>query len=127
MQRKCDLLEAIIHEAGADGGDREQDGEDGDDFQLEGEFHEDGLDTVQNLSGAAAAAGARNGLQEADVEEDLEEGEEEEEGAADLEFEYEPGISLSNLAFGQHGAQLLEASCWPGNCLFCGVDYETGT
>ncbi len=69
---------------------------------------------------------------------------------AELEYEYEPGISLGNLEFGQHPQQppasspssvnLLERPRSAANaayslssaadnfkhCFFCGVDYESG-
>lgn len=117
-------------------------------FNLEGEFHEDGLDSVAGVlkGGLRARAGDS---EERDVDDAAgEEGD-------GLEFEYEPGISLSNLEFGQDrlrrtsaasapslagptegapgsasvesAAALLEVeTCWPENCLFCGIDYETG-
>ncbi len=109
------------------------------DFDLSVEFHEE--------DGGLELRGSRpNDLNE--DEDDDEIGEE----AADLEFDFEPGISLGNLEFSQrietetrrrlslNDLQSLErsssasvaamtssvASCWPESCLFCGIDYETG-
>ena len=89
----------------------ESDEDENEDFNLEGEFQEDDLESSMILSGS------RRSLARKDEEEEGHESPD-----ADLEFEYEPGISLSNLEFGQQS----EEPCWPENCLFCGVDYETG-
>ena len=83
------------------------------DFNLEGEFHEDGLETSGDLAGSRRVSM---------IEVRQDEAEEDEENDRELEFDYEPGISLSNLEFGQAS----EEPCWPESCLFCGVDYETG-
>ena len=99
----------------------EEDDSDEEEFNLAGEFQEDNLEdsedlTISQLYVATAAF------------EDVDE-------APELEFEYEPGISLGNTEFGQAAAR----SCRPsldhsqdlgdGNvatCFLCGVNYETG-
>ena len=87
------------------------------DFNLEGEFHEDGLETSGDLAGSRRVS--MIDVHQIDQNED---DEEENENERELEFDYEPGISLGNLEFGQAS----EEPCWPESCLFCGVDYETG-
>ena len=47
----------------------------------------------------------------------------------DLEYEYEPGISLSNLEFGRSGEEStsdLAMVFARTKCLLCGSDYESG-
>lgn len=39
----------------------------------------------------------------------------------EMEFEYEPAISLSSLEFARHASILSESQC-----ILCGLDYETG-
>lgn len=85
------------------------------DFSLEGEFQEDDLESSLLLSGAQRKSSSHSRIA-SDLDQ---EGPEDPDG---LEFEYEPGISLGSLEFGQRS----EEPCWPENCLFCGVDYETG-
>ncbi|XP_059095030.1 bicaudal D-related protein homolog isoform X2 [Tigriopus californicus] len=70
-------------------------------FNLSDEYQEDGLDheTHGDLQGDSVEA--------------LESGDE-------MEFEYEPAISLSSLEFARHASILSESQC-----ILCGLDYET--
>jgi hypothetical protein len=108
-----------------------KDNDDDQEFNLQGEFHEDDMETSGALHSVASSSPC--GMIPSIVVEEV----------AELEYEYEPGISLSSLEFGsqyqpqpllfqQQGRPASAAtaaySCmlYENHCFFCGVDYESG-
>ena len=84
---------------------------DGEFFNLRGEFQEDDPLTISQLHAMTE--------EEAKAANEL------------LEYDYEPGISLSSLEFGSVAGSPMEPGGGSGlepysSCILCGVDYETG-
>ncbi len=150
--------------------EKEKEKEKASEFNLEGEFCEDGLESLRELKGRVPTVAPV-------VPVDLDDDDDDDDVDDQLEFDHEPGIALSSLEFGRRRPstlllagspsslplspsasaiegvttedvtsratrRVLSASalpmtaaeveevadnlCWPDNCVFCGVDYETG-
>ena len=109
---------------GNDGLIRRDPNEKSDFLNLEGEFQDD-FEEEERLMSSSRLLLANEDFEEsedADIESILSSKEDKASPEVDLDFDYEPGISLANLEF----AQEVDLVPTAGPCFFCGGNYESG-